>query len=341
VIAVQTLYPLLAALLLPEGSPPLLLSDPVELGHHLELALAALQPLDGDSEVQDEMADFVGLDLEVLESLQVYSAQATPKAGRAQPMRVAVLSLAADVASAFLALAVRENGSVASAAVFGSPTFDGDALAWRFYCEQFTRPGKLAAVLDSLETADQLEVEDRVAELGAAEKSLYRLRQQMLANGYYSTQVFALTNKGDQPSAALLKNWQSNFQALHDSAEGLSAFLGSEALPAFREAARAGRQHVERAGQAYAETKAEAAQQALAKINEVSCNRCHSIRSDALGPRQTIYNSLLGKLDSLGARTDLAQVGLDVWAVPGQEELSQKIALRAKAILLVLGAMQD
>ncbi len=162
-------------------------------------------------------------------------------------------------------------------------------------------------------------------------KALYEHRILMLHNSYLVKRVtIDIEEREVVPDADWLASYIPRYKRMIELAEELQPILGDEAVEKYQRLARNGIATIQSAVEA--SRKGDLTEVKAAAIQRGStCAECHSRRNHS-------WDKL--KEGEFGVRSDLFQVPIDVWSLPDDKELSQRLADHLHALLVAIGASE-
>ena len=333
---------------LPRSAPPRLqeeTSDEVrtisEVGSRFDPPLVrfSTRELVVDSKTKGLIEELSGVTRRSLAKAELFLART--KSG--QPRRVISLPLDGELKGSSIALAIDESGKLLDGRLFGSKRFDEDVdHSWKRTIEQFTwleiqvrDPGQVDAGFDPEEYWSALQR----AETGEAEltRTLYEIRRLMMENSDFY-QRLDLAEKAEQvPARDWIESYLVLFTRLAEIGQELQPSIGEQAAGEFSASAREIGGLVAELTVAAGSADRSAYSTGFSRLQN-ACFNCHKIRGHGLGwDGPLVFPGIETRLKDFGVRDDLFRVGMDVWALRGEEENVQAIANAIQAVLLLAG----
>jgi len=257
--------------------------------------------------------------------------------------RVISLPLDGEIEGSSIALAIDESGKLLDGRLFGSKRFDEDVdQSWKRTIEQFTwieiqvrDPSKVDLGFDAEEYWSALL--SAGTEEAKLTRTLYETRRLMMENSDFY-QRLDLAEKAEQiPARDWIESYLVLFSRLDEIAQELQPSIGEKAAGEFSSSAREIGALVAELTEAAGREDRNAFSSGFSRLQN-ACFNCHKIRGHGLGwDGPLVFPVLETRLKDFGVRDDLFRVGMDVWALRGEEESVQTIANAIQAVLLLAG----
>ncbi len=302
-----------------------------------ELGPQELSPNRGDLR---RIARHSGADRAQLEQVQLYEGRTAESVS----MRVVTLPLGGDLEGVSIALAVDGEGQLVDGVLWGRPDVEEDEnRTWRRVIEQFAWAEVGSRRLEDVDlTFDPSsywkDLSKDTSEGAGLTRILYETRVLMLNNSDFYQRIDRGAARDEVPEKEWLESYLASFDRLGEIGAELTPYLGDSAAAEFGESAAGLLQLVATMAEDAAAGRDEEALAGFAQM-QGSCFRCHNIRGHDLGwDGPIVFPGIELRLPDFGVRNDLFEVGMDVWAPPGEDAAAQEIANAVQAAMILVGS---
>jgi len=327
-------------------------TDPAVFGEEFGSLTPHETPFDGA--LAERVAGLTGVPESQLVAVELLGGTASHKNEDGEEEEVGVTALVVPMGDSpetgSVGVAIDAEGRVIAVALFGTPEFDEDRNGyWESFRWQFKAPGGMSRTqpLEGALTPEEIDAHaDAVFDEGltsgtVADAMLYRHRYIMRENSARFTTLDKMRGRGEAPTGDWLRDWAGSLGWVGTIAEEMEPLIGPAAAGVYEESARRGHEQLIGAAEvADGGSPPQAVNGALRGLYRNSCMACHDTEDHPLGDR-TLYFDLRDRIIA-DIRTDLGDVGMDVWGPrDGVRRIAKDAAVRVRAALLLLGTLEE
>jgi hypothetical protein len=307
----------------------------------LGVAISSMDALESGVKTIEKrnIAGHSGLKPSDLWQVQYFRASLRGDAGELVPSKIVRMPLRKPLAGSDLYLCFDSQDALIHLGLSGDQAESEMETLWKGVLSQFE--GYRAASTADLLTPSQAhrhwkEVTASTRSRGGSEE-LYAQKRFMALSRARLGQVFALTGRGEVPSAALLQDWRNQWSGLRTLSVDLGSVIGSSTAAEYDDIVTDAEELLDRAiVAAKAGNAAEVRKLAGGEMSKSACRSCHTMNSPALGGK--LRPTLENRLSDFGV-VPLFRVDADLWSPSSREQEVQYLAYTVKAGLLLAGAL--
>lgn len=338
------MWSLFLTVLLQASTPDIAADLEQRLG--FELTEVAAWPHAVPAESRREVAEWLGWPRTSFDALELCTGRGQgPGARSAEPLVIARLLLPEPLSGARLALAVREDGRLAHAALWGRPEFDSDPEAsWALFLGQMCSYGSLSPDDEFVQRherrAEATEFDAFLVELNKpgpdSELVAALVEQRQLMRSFTLLERRLLSIPATPPPEAWLVDASTRFQRLAELSPRFETVLGSKAAAEHARRAREASLFFQRLQEAAAiKSDYEATARGVRRL----CGQCHDEPNEE---GETWENAFERTRGALSFPSGVLRVGYDLAPAWGDDgRASQSVADAVRGAMHLIGGSRS